>query len=837
MKTFERLFSSMKQVIILLCSLVALTTAKRCTLNDHLLAVSCPLKSNRPLPLLDCVDFCKNEKIPAERCQDYPHCCGNKTNCYLKRRCPSHYDFVVAECPLKRANLPRLDCVDLCTGELRHPSNCSDYPHCCGNETHCFLRISQGPSSGWDETVLTEFLRTYFSANFRKDKLKQKYLKGNTYSPYEVAHVTPFPNCSAYVTNNGHPLTVNLGCTSPPPPMLLPPPFGFKGSNMFISVEDQSSLHKQKFPHNCKTNFHHSDMSSLVKVPYCSRIPCSPSDPLLNHDLSECVRHPGCYFDYELFQYRRYLRQGVLPGVPACHLTIRHPVFHRHAAEYVKQHGSWNPLLTKCLLNEHREKIFGGSSGCYLVGLLEESGHYAKTCGWKTITKSECYLIGCCWGNHRSLGASCVSPVLANQINIHSENDEQEVSSRLSDRDRYSLPTCLPFPSDATGSEFLDNYHICLRTGCAVNVDRNTYKYHLCLAGSSLPFLQRKSYIDMINAGTARPDNYRLVLKNLITNTTSEVDQIPLPVNPDVCLQFRGRSTSYSQTDIRRVFKNRHPQCPFRSLKYPGFKPLQGKSDGCCDKPFCYYPRSRVSCQFSGVSAYLSPWSDYGACSKECGGGLQRRMRSVIGKSTSRQPQEETRPCNTHCCIKYRPWTEWSPCKGSSEMRCGKGLQGRSRECYCGSQRMPGKCGKEPSWENRICIVCTCPTFQYSDWSPCHGGCCQGLSSRTRNCSFLGTCPQAPSWCQKVSEMKHCSIYCDKWVSSANYRCNQYTCLTEPKCLADDGSPGNCCDPDKKPRRTYTCCAGKCRCEKHCYFKNRYHCMHAKSVGGTTVKK
>ena len=95
--------------------------------------------------------------------------------------------------------------------------------------------------------------------------------EGNTYSPYEVAHVTPFPNCSAYVTNNGHPLTVNLGCTSPPPPMLLPPPFGFKGSNMFISVEDQSSLHKQKFPHNCKTNFHHSDMSSLVKVPYCSR--------------------------------------------------------------------------------------------------------------------------------------------------------------------------------------------------------------------------------------------------------------------------------------------------------------------------------------------------------------------------------------------------------------------------------------------------------------------------------------------------------------------------------------------------------------------------------------
>ena len=52
------------------------------------------------------------------------------------------------------------------------------------------------------------------------------------------------------------------------------------------------------------------------------------------------------------------------------------------------QHGSWNPLLTKCLLNEHREKIFGGSSGCYLVGLLEESGHYAKTCGWKSKSKN-----------------------------------------------------------------------------------------------------------------------------------------------------------------------------------------------------------------------------------------------------------------------------------------------------------------------------------------------------------------------------------------------------------------------------------------------------------------
>ncbi|CAK8686549.1 unnamed protein product [Clavelina lepadiformis] len=807
----------MKKMILFLsiCSFIAVTTAQDCEAHDTLRSGSCPFRSTRDLPLLECQDLCDD------------------------------------------------------TAPIITPDQCGDYKHCCGNGTHCFQKVKPPPAGAVDngkdaeESVQTALLGELTGT------IAPRFL---SVGPPNIIPGVPFPGCVPNVPSGGFPVSIAFpgyggpganpfGPSIPGPPVPPPPGNFYGGSNPFTPGFNpllppigyppvQLPNVCPQFPNNCKPNCRNPDFSPLVDVPYCQRIPCSPSDPLLDQDFAKCIRQPGCSFDYELFQYRRYLQHGVLAGVPVCHLTIRHPVFHRRAAEYVQQHGSWNPLLTKCLINEYREEIFGGSPGCYLVSMLEQFGQRAKSCGWRSIKESECYLSGCCWRTHPVFGPGCVSSVVPNQIKVRSGNDEQEESGFPSDRNLYGLPACLPFPSDATGPTFLDNYHICLKTGCAANVDINTYYQHLYQAGSGqLPFHLQQTYLDMIYGGQARPDNYQQVIKNIlrsdpfsaltggggIPNLNPGTIPFSLPLdnddddddsgsdprflNPGQPPSFPGfnpnpfpgagpSGLSIFPPSPGAGFPNPYqPQCPFKPLNYPGLPPLKGKFDGCCDKPFCYIPRHQVRSSSSGITGYLSQWSKYGKCSVECGGGTQKRTRRCIGDGCEgRKPEVQTKVCNTKCCAKYRPWKPWQPC---SQTRCGEGVQTRTRECYCGNNKVSNeRCEGEDS-ETRTCSICACPTYQYTDWGTCDGDCCNGFHTRTRTCSNMGTCPQAASWCAPKVERESCPLFCDSWKLQASGSCNQQTCLSEPRCEADDGSPGNCCNPAEKGRGN-RCCEGRC---------------------------
>jgi len=119
----------------------------------------------------------------------------------------------------------------------------------------------------------------------------------------------------------------------------------------------------------------------------------------------------------------------------------------------------------------------------------------------------------------------------------------------------------------------------------------------------------------------------------------------------------------------------------------------------------CNTEPCQISCSPMGT------WSDWSACTSECGGGVQLRNRTVIEPSASVGPcgaEQEVRLCNLDpcpsTCIPMEPWSNWAACTAL----CGTGLQMRSRTTTPSSSAGP-PCG--PLQELRECDTgITCPT-------------------------------------------------------------------------------------------------------------------------------
>ncbi|KFV88521.1 Brain-specific angiogenesis inhibitor 1, partial [Struthio camelus australis] len=225
------------------------------------------------------------------------------------------------------------------------------------------------------------------------------------------------------------------------------------------------------------------------------------------------------------------------------------------------------------------------------------------------------------------------------------------------------------------------------------------------------------------------------------------------------------------------------------------------------------------------------PWSAWGDCTKDCGGGLQTRMRTCkpLPKEglACEGVLEEGRLCNRKACNtngRYNSrsqslrstdnrkredtdelqhygypapqigdpaaeeWSPWSVCSTT----CGEGWQTRTR--FCVSSSYSTQCSG-PLREQRQCNnSAVCPVHgtwdEWSPWSLCSSTCGRGYRDRTRTCKppqfggnpcegpekqtkfcNIALCPVDGNW-NEWSSWSSCSASCSNGTQQRTRECN-----------------------------------------------------------------
>ena len=104
------------------------------------------------------------------------------------------------------------------------------------------------------------------------------------------------------------------------------------------------------------------------------------------------------------------------------------------------------------------------------------------------------------------------------------------------------------------------------------------------------------------------------------------------------------------------------------------------------------------------VDCVQSAWSNWGACSKPCGGGTQTRTRSTsqvnMYGGIECGPSSDTRSCNSHKCLDcVGDWHWWGGCSGSSHRKIYK----ITRKSDYGGKKCPASNGDVSGWHRNAC--------------------------------------------------------------------------------------------------------------------------------------
>ncbi|XP_077294549.1 semaphorin 5c-like isoform X2 [Arctopsyche grandis] len=143
-----------------------------------------------------------------------------------------------------------------------------------------------------------------------------------------------------------------------------------------------------------------------------------------------------------------------------------------------------------------------------------------------------------------------------------------------------------------------------------------------------------------------------------------------------------------------------------------------------------------------------SAWSQWDACSAECGGGYQTMTRTCL-KPPCQGSGNLQRACNVHSCIDgWGCWRDWSPCSVS----CGPGRTERRRPCLA-----PGGC-KGDAVQTTLCDGPPCDSLlgwsNWSGWSSCDSS---NKQHRNRRCLFKNQVRDSDVCQGPDTEMKLCN--------------------------------------------------------------------------------
>jgi len=227
------------------------------------------------------------------------------------------------------------------------------------------------------------------------------------------------------------------------------------------------------------------------------------------------------------------------------------------------------------------------------------------------------------------------------------------------------------------------------------------------------------------------------------------------------------------------------------------------------------------------VDCEWSPWSDWPACSKSCGGGQMARNRSVTvqaasgGKQCEGSPQEEV-SCGVVGCPVNCEWTEWGAWADCTRT-CGGGRSSRSRlralEAANGGQDCPGGAVEQRACGTEGCPV-DCEWGDWSAWSGCSRSCGGGVLKRRRQTTVAAAFGGSP--CQGQPEVTEpcntqgCPVDCvwsdwGRW-TACTATCGNGTAARERQTLVQGRFGGRPCEGSA--RQTELC--NSVACPVHC---------------------
>eukprot|EP00392_Amoebophrya_sp_AT5.2_P000201 g201.t1 len=155
-----------------------------------------------------------------------------------------------------------------------------------------------------------------------------------------------------------------------------------------------------------------------------------------------------------------------------------------------------------------------------------------------------------------------------------------------------------------------------------------------------------------------------------------------------------------------------------------------------------------AECKDVPVDCILAEWSEFGTCTADCGGGIQRRERAILQKPKNGGTPCEAALVQVQGCAKWQcestvncawgQWTSWGACS----KECNGGTTTRFRHIETMPSEDGASCDMKDSLQVKSCNEYPCGSIQYcvwgswSSWSDCSASCGTAEMSRYRHLEY-----------------------------------------------------------------------------------------------------